>query len=394
MAQKSDSLTSVEESTHRQRRWGCTCGCLTFLVALVVGSLAIIYFALKPFPLQKADRWLCSETTGFGIARFSSADSGMSDLLNFLARRIQMRWEADLAPRDRQALHSILTLARQSTDWVIYPPVYVYLERPQGRSSTPRFAVVAQFRHFFGYLLYRMAMQTLGLTPVAETPYYVKYRLGASEGAESPVLVVSHVRSVLSNDATLAETVSRADAPRRSGTPSDRFMTYYGDLNTEQAKAGVDLTFTIVNENQALSRLLQDVLSMFQLQDVWETIQDTLTKHNMSLDDVQGAVVAVDVVSADRMTCALNLYADQAPVVRKLGEVGKLLEGLPAPSTRETSGVATHIRSQVGRNSVEFTLDISGMRNVIAAWIDRSGRDTKAPSSRPQPSNENAPSQP
>ncbi|MCX7624732.1 MAG: hypothetical protein N2Z21_00735 [Candidatus Sumerlaeaceae bacterium] len=368
MPQKPEPLTSVEETAHRQRRWGCTCGCLAFLVALIVGSLAIAYFALRPYPLVRPDRWLTSSTVGFGLCRFSSADSGTSDLINYFARRIQEKLGHDLQPRDQQALHSAITLARQSTDWIIYPSTFLYLERPRDQETKPHFAVVAQFRHFFGYLLFRMAVQSLGLSPQSQTPTELVFRLGGNEKEAALILVLAHTKFVVSDDAATAESFSRPE--KAKGTPSERFMTYYGELNTDKAKAEEDLCFALVNENNAIGSFLEYLLATWKQQKTWQRIQDALAKHNVAFSDIQGVVVSLDIVSSDRLKCVAQFFVEQPTVLKRLGEAAKLLEGLTPPSAASTSGFAAKIETHLARNYVQVTVDCSGLRNIINLWME------------------------
>lgn len=392
MPQKPESLTSVEETTHRQRRWGCTCGCLAFLVALVVGSLAIAYFALRPYPLVRADRWLTGNTVGFGLARLSSVDAGTSDLVNYFAKRIQEKLGRDLQPREQQALHSAITLARQSTDWIIYPSTYVYLQRPTNNETKPHFAVVGQFRHFFGYLLFRMGIQSLGLTPESQTPTDLTFHFGGKEKENGVVLVLTHTRFVVSNDVATAESFSRSE--RAAGTPSERFMTYYGELNTDKPRPEEDFSFAVVNENNAVGAFLEHALMSWKQQQAWERIQDTLAKHNVTLADVQGVVVSLDIVSSDRSKCVVRFFVEQPAVLKRLSDASKVLEGLTVPGATSPSGLAVKIESRPARNYVEVSLDFSGLRNLISLWLEGSrGTSLTPPAPTQSPSApESAPS--
>lgn len=380
MPHKSEQLTSVEETTHRQRRWGCTCGCLAFLVALIVGSLAIAYYALRPYPLVRPDRWLTSRTVGFGLARFSSADSGTSDLVNYFAKQIQEKLGRDLQPREQQALHSAITLARQSTDWIIYPTTYVFLERPADNETKLRFAVVGQFRHFFGYLLFRMGVQSLGLRPESQTATELLFRFGGKERETATVLVLTHTRFVVSNNIATAESFSRSE--KSAGTPSERFMTYYGELNTDKPRAEEDFLFALVNENNAVGAFLEHILTSWKQQQAWERIQDTFAKHNVAFADIQGIVVSLDIVSSDRLKCVAKFFVEQPAVLKRLSDASKVLEGLTLPGTTSASGLAAKIETRPARNYVEVSLDFSGLRNLIGLWLD-AGRGPTGTSSPP-----------
>lgn len=380
MPQKTDSLTSVEESTHRQRRWGCTCGCLTFLVAILLGALGFFYLALKPYPLPKPDRWLRGETIGFGVLRMSSTDSGISDLFGFLSSRLEEKWGRELKDNDRRALHSLVTLARQSTDWVIYPPVYFYLEQ-QKSGAALRFAGVGQFRHFFGYLLGRSLIQTFGLPVQSESPSLVVYRLGPREKSDAPLLGVSHFRLALTNDTALLEAVATtAEDSREASSPDERFMTYYGELHAEKPEPGEDFALVLINKDDALAHGLENFLKATQQIETWERIQETLAKHNVSFEDVQGLRLSIDIVSADRMKCVATFYVEQQAALKRMAEAAKLLEGLASSAPQKANRpVSTKIESRPGRNYVEVSIELVGLRTLIDTWLGDKPGATSAP---------------
>ena len=43
-----DDTFTTHEATKRKRRWGCTCGCLIFLLVLFFGAVGMMYYALRP----------------------------------------------------------------------------------------------------------------------------------------------------------------------------------------------------------------------------------------------------------------------------------------------------------------------------------------------------------
>jgi hypothetical protein len=368
MPHKPETLTTVEENTHRQRRWGCTCGCLTTLTALIFGTLAFFYFALKPHPLAKADRWLNSDTVGFGVLRFSSADPGVADFFTFLAGRLEQRWGQELKENERRALHSALLIARQSPDWMVYPPVYFYLERTPQSSVHQSAVVIAQFRHFFGYLLCRSTLVSLGLIPEQGAAGELIFRLGAREGAKrAPVLNVTQQFLVFSSTGQLPAMVEATTSPLYSSTPGDRFLTLYGELNTDRPEPGEDLGLVIANEGDTLASFLKNLFDALGQQRAWDQIQEMLAGQGVTFSEISGVRLSVDLVTADRMKCVATVYVYQAAALRKLSEVAKLLEGYSTP--QGSSGLSLRITARPGRNEVTVTLEMTGLRDVVSALI-------------------------
>ncbi|MGC8840362.1 MAG: hypothetical protein ACP5QZ_02765 [Candidatus Sumerlaeaceae bacterium] len=392
MPQKTDSITSVEESTHRQRRWGCTCGCLTFLLALVLAILGFFYVALKPYPLNKPDRWLGSETIGFGVLRLSSADSGISDLFSFVATRLEERWSRELKENERTAFHSFITLVRQTSDWVFYPPVYLYLEQPSGTTAV-RFAGIAQFRHFFGYLVGRSLINSLGLPARTESPSLLVYDLGGQE-KQKAVVAVSHLRLMVANDNSLLQSMASAENTRSASTPSERFMTYYGELHADKPAPGEDLGLVLENKDNAIARELENVLKACGQSLAWERIQETMAKYNVAFEDVQGLRLSGDVISADRVKCVATFYVEQPPALKRFAEAAKLLEGLSTPSAQKSPAIFTKIETQAGRNYVSVTLELTGLRTLLGTWIQGGANATGASNLASTKTEESATTQP
>lgn len=381
MTRNSEALTSVEENTHRQRRWGCTCGCLTFLVGLTLAALAFFYYALKPYPLVSADRWLNARTIGFGVLRLSSADAGMADVFSFVASRLEQRLSQELTENERRALRSAMAVARQSTDWIIYPPIYFTIERSP---DTEKLACsgIAQFRHFFGYLLCRSTLQSLGLRPNSESPTKLTYVVGTKKETSSVSLVLAHRLLLATNAPQLIDELVAAPSVPRSGSPSEKFLTYYGELHAEKPEPGEDFGFVLVNENGAVAKATEGVLEALGQQQAWDRIRETLARHNVAFEDIQGARLSIDLVSADRMKCVASFSFDRSDALKRFSEAAKLLEGLSVPSQGQPQGPSVKIESRPGKNSQTIVVELTGLRSLLGTLVEKPSAQGSAPATR------------
>jgi len=225
MTSQEPTLSSVSENTLKQRRWGCTCGCVASLAALILGFLAFFYYALRPYPLLGAERWLQANTQALGVVRISSADAGMSELQQVWLKKVEEQLTRNLSENDAKAAHSAFVLARQMTDWVFYPPIYFY-EYAEG--ETRKDLTVVQLRHFFGWLLMRSLLQRYGFIPIQLTADLIEYRLPGFEETTGPVVGLSSNLLVVGTDQEVVRAAARAPARRTlTKSPGEKFLSYY-----------------------------------------------------------------------------------------------------------------------------------------------------------------------
>jgi len=376
MASNKETLTSVEENTHRQRRWGCTCGCLSFLLALTLTTLAFTYFALKPYPLASPARWLRPQTRGFGVLRLSTADTGFADLFSFLANQVEEKVGKTLNENERRALRSAMLLARQSPDWIFYPPIYVYIENEE-KSSELKFVLIGQFRHFFGYLLCRSFIQSLEIRPTQENAYLSLYRFGAKKDKETIDLALAPQNLLVSNSEALIKFVAGQEDKTSPMSPSERFMTYYGELHTDRPEPGEDLAFILTNENNIISSFFETLFASLQQKQVWERIRETLAKHSVDPADFLALKVSCDLKSSDHVVCTSTFYFERPDALQRFADAAKLLEGLGVTPQAKQAGIAIKIESRKGRDSVTITVDVTGLRRIISE-IDYSHSSQRA----------------
>ncbi len=369
MARKDERLTSVEENTLHQRRWGCTCGCLAFIVAVIFGTLAVFYFALKPYPEIRPGRWIHAKTVGFGVLRLTTADAGLSDFFTFLSTELEQKWGQKLKDNERRALRSALVLARQSPDWMVRPSIYVFVEKDSPAQGEQSAVVITQFRHFFGYLLGRSLLLSLGLQPEAVSPTQLTFRFGKEEKSPGSWLVLTHQLLVWSSQEVRADVPDLTQSHSLGGAPSDTFMTYYGELNAEKPEPGEDLAFVLVNEGERLTRALGTTLETLGGREIRERVEQALAQHGVSLAEVNAVRLSADLTSADRVKARAWFYADQPATIKKLGDAAKILEGLSTPpGSKSVAGV--RVESRASRNSVALNVEAWGLRQVIQAMMD------------------------
>src|SRR5262245_23366918 len=121
-----DSLPT-HESTRKRRRWGCTCGCLFVLIILLMGGMLGTYFLIRQTRPAPRFAFLNSQTSGYGVMRINSADPGVSDFVNFTAKRMEEIQTAGLTEGDASIMRGLIKTGRTFATSLIRPecPIYV-----------------------------------------------------------------------------------------------------------------------------------------------------------------------------------------------------------------------------------------------------------------------------
>ncbi|GIX45788.1 MAG: hypothetical protein KatS3mg130_2196 [Candidatus Sumerlaea sp.] len=379
MPPQEPTLSSVSENTLKQRRWGCTCGCLASLAALVLGGLAFFYYALRPYPLSGAERWLQANTQALGVVRISSTDAGMSDLQQVWLKKVEEQVTRNLSEKDAKAAHSAFVLARQMTDWAFYPQIYFY---EYGGGETRKNVTVVQLRHFFGWLLMRSLLQRYGFTPIQLAGDLTELRIPGLEETTGPLVGLSSNLLVIGTDEETVRAAVRAPARRpMTDSPGEKFLSYFEDLRLSNPEAGEDAAFLFVNVDGRVRNLVERIEHWTAVAGLTQRFEQMLAAQRLTFEDILALRLSMDVMSSDRIQLTWFAYLPTPDQARRLADVLRMVSEQLSASA-QGSKLTVKAESRSAGPVCQFSMTISGLRTVLeqlfSQWLPKDSGSNEA----------------
>ena len=375
-----ENTFSAQETTRKRRRWGCTCGCLVFFIALILGGFGLLFYIFRANPELPKEQWMTSATDGFGIVRISSDDQGMTDLVAYLMRLFEARQKPNVSEQDRKAVTAAMTLFRQFTDNFVQRDLYVYFAFNPG-TQREDVLVVGQFRYLASWLLLKMILTKTGIVPVqADKEVQLFPRPGAEHGPD-PAFGVTRKFFVAGNDPdAIRAAVVPSVSPEKQGKAPDRLTDYLSDLSMETPEAGEDVAAVFLNTEGRPDAWLPWLDTQTGMSGTLERVRQILAERKLTTADIVAAKVSGDVVSADKIKLTFSFYCRKPDTAKKLLDVLKVAVLPQITKTAENAKITRRADAKLENNTAVLLVEISG----IKAWAQQTFGVTPTPAATPK----------
>jgi hypothetical protein len=362
-----DNTFAVHESTRKRRRWGCTCGCLIFVVGLLFGGIGLgiyLFRGVRPVPM---DRYLEPGTTGFVVLRVSTEDAGIADMLRYgatLAKQQQGTKPASAAePAIPARLAEAVGLAR-TFGVLIHPDVYFYLARDPA-AARENFIGVVQLRYVGSWFLARIFLNTLsGRTPQRDGSMELFTTPAEGDSKPGGYFALTQQAVVFGNREDAVVRAAKTEKPAASNERgTEAFQRYLDDLNLRAPEEGEDVAALVVADSDRFASLVKSA-GQFLGSGAAEQLERALKAKSMTLADIQALRLSANVESADRVKVTVAGYCNTGAEADKLSQALKAVLVRPQ-GAEETQGVAqkTEVRQQ--GSSALATVDLTGLKGWI-----------------------------
>lgn len=371
---------SAHETTRKKRRWGCTCGCLVFILVLLLGFIGSIYYVLRSFPAVARDRWMKPSMDGFAVIRLNSDDPGISSMLNVNIQRFEKLEKPRLSEKDQKALSAMLAAMKQFIGGLMRPeiPLYFTYDRNTERENV---LGVLQFRNMMSYLMVKTLMNAAVKAP-PELRDSTQLYIGKNEKGTSEIVVALSDRTfAYTNDPEMLERVlDEKQNSREGGQASAHLQEYMNYINFEQPPAGEDFAGVWINEPGRLETLLRRMESAAKNPGYTDELLKAMKAQKLSMSDVLAVRVSGDIQSADRAKVELILHCRQ-DATKRLAEV---LKRAVAELPQEAGEVSLKMEVKSQGSMIIVTVEASGLK----AWtgqLFRGGSQKESPSGTAKP---------
>lgn len=359
---------TAQESTHKRRRWGCTCGCFMFLVAIFFATLGIAYYLFRPMAPSSADRWLRTATSGFGVVRVNIKDPGIADVMISASRQVEDRVKHGLPENDRNAVHSAFVLGRQFVGSLIHPDVYTYLVASPDSDDGDMLTVV-QFRNLLAWLVLKSALRAGIAEPTGSENGFLFFTIPSEKETSTPVFALSHQALVVSRNMDLVKKAIHAPKRRMDAErPGERFQAYFDELRMSNPEKSEDVAFVLVNDQARFQHLLEMASKWLGRDELADQVTRALEAQKLAVTDVLGLRTSGDIISADKAKLTMTFYCRQPDLTRKLAEVLRTAGAQisqPTPGSKVTRKVDV---KTVGLNAV-LSIEFSGLKDWASKYL-------------------------
>ena len=394
-----DKTFAVHENTRKRRRWGCTCGCLVFLIGILFGSVGLSIYIFQRNRPAAMDRWLTPTVSGFMDVRLNPADEGMNALFT---QSLQALARQAAPPNTTGTLQSQppANIAQFSRiiGWLIQPDVFVYFQRGADgdREET---LTVAQLRFVASYVLARVMLNAVTTSSPQREGDAEIFTIGTSEGLSDAKVRVGLTKQALfiSNNPTLVSEAANAKAdPYSDARGSEAFQRYAQEMNLQEPPDGEDVAALLANEFNRLTDFFGWLERNTHQPGLKDQIVSMLSKQGISPQDIQAVKISVNMMTGDHAKATLSFYCLQSEKARKLTDVLRaVVTQINVSMAMEGEG-GVKIKSDVKQeaSAAVLMLDFTGLRELLNDVLGPDGAPpaeaTRSPSSSP-PTNTTAP---
>ena len=347
---------TVQESTRKRRRWGCTCGCLFVFVCVAIVLTGLAIYAFREQQPSPKERWLTPSLVGFAVLRVNPDDSGITDMIRHQFKLIEEKEGPGMTERDRKNLHALAGAVQQFVTTFVHRDVFLFVYA-EDRVQQPQWLCVMQFRRLASYLLVRAMIDSTGQPPSEKTGNATLYVSGSKEGGGASALGISRKTMMF---ASSAELLKKAMAPTAGkGTialPPDNVMQYIDELQVEQPPEGEDIA------GVALTKLMAEAT---KTEDIEQQLSEALKQARMSLSDVLAMSVTGDIASADKAKVSFGFHCRQPELARKLTEILKR-QVVPQIDASRSSGSTVSAKADAHQTNSRAVLSVEfgGLKSI------------------------------
>lgn len=363
-----DSTFPAHETTRKRRRWGCTCGCLVFLVGILAAIIAASYYALRPTPSQSRERWMSVSNDGFGILRLDPEDPGVGGIMRFFTQQLEKQGGAKLPEEQRKALSAGLSLLRQFSSYFVQSDVYLYFSYVPTAQAGENWVGVVQLRRLLTYLAAKSLLDQ-ERRPKAE--YWggaQLFRLQGEGETTRALIALSREALVMSNDAqSLREALEQPQKPSPTAEQRmqrERLNEYIETFNLEKPETGEDLSAVLLNDRNQLEGYLDWVERSLGMQGLRERLERLFASQKAKLSDIQALRIGVDVASADKAKFQFGFACRQPEIARKLVPVMREVV-TQALSATKNSMIKRDANVRLEGSLVILTVEMSGLKVLL-----------------------------
>ena len=376
-----DNTFAVHENTRKRRRWGCTCGCLVFLIGILFASVGLSIYIFQRNRPAAMDRSLTPTVSGFMDLRLNPADEGMNALftqsLQALAR--QAASTTTTGTLQTQPPANIAQFSR-IIGWLIQPDVFVYFQRGADgdREET---LTVAQLRFVASWVLARVMLNAVTTSAPERDGDAEIFTIGAAEGPSASKVHVGLTKQTLfiSNNAALVREAANAKAdPYSDARGSEAFQRYTQELNLQEPPDGEDASVLLANEFNRLTDFFGWLERNTHQPGLKDQIIAMLSKQGITPQDIQAVKISVNMLTGDHAKATLSFYCLQSEKARKLTDVLRaVVTQINVTMAMEGEG-GVKLKSDVKQeaSAAVLLLDFTGLRGLLN---DVLGPDGTAP---------------
>lgn len=369
------------ETTRKRRRWGCTCGCVFFVVVLLLATLVGTYYTFRQNPPVARDAMMDSSVNGFGVVRLNPRDPGTGELLRFIFRRVEQNQKVGLPESDAKVVAGFLKVLRQFITTLVHSECPVYLAYDPASRKEAMVSVLPLKNQLSRILLHQFL--TKQVSPPVEVRDQVEiYAVHSPTEPTSETLVALAPTSLLyGNDAAMLErSLEYRAEPNRDGEPSERLQQYLDELALDQPPEGEDGTIVLVSEEGRLTRLLESFEERLGVSGLVERLEGGLAAQRTSMADVLALKGTLDLLSVDKARGDITLYFRQSDVANRFASVIKQALG---HVTGERADGSIQLSAEVRTRGTALVIDwqLSGLK----AWLERVIPVAEVPASETMP---------
>lgn len=359
---------SAHEATRKRRRWGCTCGCLVFLVLIIFGVGYGFYRGLKTVPETSVDHWMEPSTNGILLVRANTGDEGVGAVVKANLKRLEEEQKKDLPENEQKALAASFTVVRHFLSGLfIHKDVPTYMAF-DAAARNENYLTVIQLKNLMSWLLLKLVFGASETAP-AEMRDGAEIRKIEKEGSTSPTIVALTRRYILvGNDRAR---VDRALAASRSKQPpaqaNPRFQQQVDDLDFDTPAEGEDITGLLTNDSGRLAVLLDRLGEKYGLAGLRQNVEQLLAAQKISLADINGVRQNVDILSENTARISLTFLCRTQDVAKKVNDVLLALLAKLRESDKSKAIQRGDIKTQ--GSAATLTIELTGLKPVLGNLI-------------------------
>lgn len=369
-----DKTFAVHESTRKRRRWGCTCGCLVFVIGLLFGTVGLSVYLFQRNRPAPMDRWMTPSTSAFVDVRLNTADPGMGELFRHTLTSLAEVGADRTASSPEAAQARVARVAQfgKALTWLLQPDVFVYMQR-NAQGDGEDVLAVAQLRYVASWVMARVMLNAM-TGGVAE-------RDGATEVFQlrgdnrQPVAHFALTRQalMLSNSGLLVREAGKvAKDPPADTRGSEALQRYIDELSLLQPPDGEDVAALLANEFNRLGDFLDWLEDQSGAPGLKGRIVDALGQAKITLGDVQAVKVSTNVLTADRAKVSISFYCLQSDTARRLTEVLRaVVTQITLADAADGGQAGVSVKSDVKQqgSAAVLMLELGGLKGWLGATI-------------------------
>ncbi|PKO19760.1 hypothetical protein CVU37_01835 [candidate division BRC1 bacterium HGW-BRC1-1] len=394
-----DNTFAVHENTRKRRRWGCTCGCLVFLIGIIFGSVGLSVYIFQRHRPAAMDRWLTPTVSGFMDLRLNPADAGMNALFTHSIQALARRAESasTTGTVQTQPAANIAQFSR-ILGWLIHPDVFVFFQRGADgdREET---LTVAQLRFVASWVLARVMLNAVQTSTSEREGDAEIFTIGPGEGPSASQVRIGLTKKAIfiSNNISLVREAVNAKAdPYADARGSEAFQRYTQEMNLQEPPDGEDASILLANEFNRLTDFFAWLEKNTHQPGLKDQIIGLLSKQGISPQDIQAVKISANMLTGDHAKASLSFYCLQSEKARKLTDVLRAVVTQVNASMAMEGDDGIKLKSDVKQeaSAAVLMLDLTGLSGLLSDVLGPDGATPPEPvSTSPDPTQTTAPAQ-